>query len=212
MRKFFSLAILFVLLIPVSAQENEDDSVLLQQIQSGMTAFEVPRISNSPTQLLDFGFQAGASVFMSGRKDALFSSYIAPELRFHVSPRIQINTGIIYSQGFLPGIGENLYGTSDGRYDSFSFYAEGQYHLTEKFSLSGMVLKDLGATMDPKIKAFQKNTGMQSMGIGAQYKITDNMSFGAQIRFSDGTPMNQLNRHYRHDPFRSPSFFAPKPW
>ena len=213
MHRFFTSIILVTFIIPVSAQENRADSVLLEQIYEGIPAFEVPRIKDSQFKKVDFGFQAGTSMLMSGRKDALFSSYIAPEVRFHASPRFQVNTGVIYRKGFLPGFGENHFGMADGRFDSFSIYAEGQYHLTERISFSGMVIKDVGITVDPRITAFQKNTGMQSMSLRAQYKITDNMSFGAQIRISDGYRMNPFNPYYGNDPFfRNPSFFAPDPW
>lgn len=208
MHRFLTLIMLSAFILPLSAQKA--DSFLLEQIYGGVPAFEIPRIRESQLNKIDFGLQAGTSMLMSGRKDAIFSSYIAPELRFHATPRFQVNTGLIYRQGFLPGSGEGMYTTPDGRFDNFSVFAEGQYALTEKFSVSGMVMKELGTTLDPRIHAFHKNT--QSMSIRAQYRITENMRFGAQIRFSEGYPMYQLNPYNRQDPFRNPSCFSPDPW
>ena len=210
MNRYFFLIILFAPIGPVSAQENKADSVLLEQIYGVVPVFEVPQIRNPQFKKTDFGFQAGTSMLMFGRKEAIFSSYIAPELRFHVTPRLQVNTGVLYQKGFIPGFGEGHTSLSDGRFDSYTVFAEGQYNLTEKFSVSGMVLKELGTTLDSRINTFQKNT--QSMSFGAQYRITDHMSVGAQIRVYDGYPMNQLNPYHRHDTFRNPSYFSADPW
>jgi hypothetical protein len=195
---FYSIAIPLVLATGVFAQENPSGPV-----------FDVPQLEAQPLPRLDFGFQAGTSVWMYGRRNGLFSSYFAPEVRFHTSPRFRVNTGIMYSQVFLPGPAE---GMINNRINSFTFFAEGQYQLNDRVSFSGMVLKELDPGLDPGINSFYRNTGMQAVGMGVQYKLTDHIRFGAGIRVSEGYPMHRLNSYYRDNPFGVPSRFGTYPW
>jgi len=196
----------------LGAQENHADSTLLQQIKEGKQVFEVPHLETTPARKVDFGFQAGSSVWMSGHRNALFSSYIAPEVRFHATPRFQLNTGIMFSQGFLPGAAEGQNGFQGNRFNSFTLFAEGRYLVSERLSFSGMVLKELDPGLDPRINTFYRNTGMQAVGMGVNYKLTENIHFGAQIRVSDGMPASRFSPSYMHDPYRTAPFFRPDPW
>ena len=195
MRHFLFYIILLTTLTGLAAQE----------------VLEVPEINSPPAKKFDFGFQAGTSATMFGRSDAVFSSYLAPELRFHVTPKFQLNTGVIYSRQFLPATHDGMTGPAGAVSDRFLVFAEGLYHLNERISLSGMVVKDIGAGMDPRINSFYKNTGYQSMGMGVQYKVTDNLHLGARIRVSNGRSPYYFNPHYRH-PLQNPSSLTRDIW
>ena len=210
MRFFLYHMLLTIILVRVSAQEVPDETVLLQQIHEGQYALEVPKIKSSPAKWYNFGFQAGSSMTMPGNSKALFSSYLSPEIRFHISPRFQLNTGVVYSQQYLPFAREGLTSAAGTRFDRFLVFVEGQYSLNERIWLSGLVMKEMGIS-DPRINAFQKNTSFQFMDMGIHYKVTDNLHFGAQIRVSDGHPLFYSNP-YNRNPFRNSSFFTPDVW
>ena len=211
MRHFIYYISLITLLVKASAQETPDEPVLLQHIYAGQHALEVPEITSSKARRFDFGFQAGSSVAMSGHSKTMFSSYIAPEIRFKVSHRFQLNTGVIYSQQYLPAVQERLYGAAGLRNDAFLMFAEGEYYLNERISLSGLIMKEIGTSIDPRINAFNKNAGFQTMGVGVHYRVTDNLQFGVQMQISDGHPPYHSNPYYRNS-FRNSSSITPDFW
>jgi hypothetical protein len=206
MRYSFILTLILGVFICVSAQEESSEALLLQQYQDGMNSLEAPKLNSPPIQKIFFGFRAGSSVILSTAQKPFFTNSLAPEIRYRVSPKFQINTGIIYTRGYdssTQGLG----------YNSFAFYTEGEYRLNDRLSLSGMIMKEIDNFPGPRMDAFNRNTDMKSMSMGLNYRLTDNISFGANIRVTNGMPRYHSNPFYNSNPYNRNSFrsFSPFP-
>ena len=67
------------------------------------------------------------------------------------------------------------------RFNRVLVYAEGDYQVSPRLSIGGMVVKELDNDMYRNMNAFQKNSGFQSIGMNVNYKITDNFHVGAGL-------------------------------
>jgi hypothetical protein len=186
----------------VPAQGSEGDSLLLLQLNQGQEVLTVPKLKTASRDKIDFGFQAGASFTSFGRHGSMFDTYIAPEIRYQAAPRVQFSAGIALSTTFLPGVGNEgigVHGNSPSgpsglRYNRVWIYAAGDYQVSPRLTIGGMVVKELDNDMYRNMNAFQKNSGFQSVGMNVNYKITDNFHVGARFNVTDGRP------YYYNDP------------
>ncbi len=201
MRSIFFTGILLLPLLCL-AQESEEDSLLLQQLNLGQEVLTVPKLKTATRDKIDFGFQTGASFTSYGRNGSMFDTYMAPEIRYRAAPRVHFSAGVILSTGFMSGAGFEGVGIPGSRpagppglrYNRFWVYAAGNYQVSRRLTIGGMVVKELDNDMYRNMNAFHKNSGFQSIGMNVNYKITDNFHIGARVNVTDGRP------YYFNDP------------
>ena len=205
-----------ILLLPLLsfAQESEGEALLLQQLNQGQEVLTVPELKTSVKDKIDFGLEAGAAFTSFGRQGSMFDTYIAPEIRYKAAPRIHFRAGVVLSTGFLSGSGFEGAGTPVGgssgpmgnRFNRILVFAEGDYQVSPRLTIGGMVVKELDNDLYRNMNAFQKNSGFQSIGMNVNYKITDNFHVGARFNVTDGRP------YYYNDPsnpFMQRSHYGP---
>jgi hypothetical protein len=211
MRSILLTGLLFLPLLGL-AQANEGEAILLQQLNKGKEVLTVPDLKKPVRDRIDFGLEAGAAFTTFGRYGSMFSSYLAPGVRYQVTPRFHFNAGLILSSGFIPGAGFDGIGmTGDGpggnagnRFNRFLVFAEGTYRVNQRLTLGGMVVKELDSDLYRQMNAFQRNSGFQSMGMSVNYQITDNIHLGARFNVTDGRPYyfsDPVNPFIRRYPF-----------
>jgi hypothetical protein len=192
------------LLLPLLslAQETEGEALLLQQLNEGKEVLTVPELKTPVKDRIDFGLHTGAAFTTFGRYGSMFSSYLAPEIRYQATPRVHFSAGVILSTGFMTGSGFDGIGMAGGgtngpagsRFNRVLVFAEGSYRINQRLTVGGMVVKELDNNYYRQMNAFQKNSGFQSMGMSVNYRITDNIQVGAQFNVTEGRP------YYYSDP------------
>lgn len=195
------IIIFFALLgIPalVSAQESKSsDTGLL----SGNYSF----LDASP----DFGVQMSSS-FTSGFAGAgMFSQSIAPHMQFRPGKNFSIIAGSILSTSSFSGGTSFMAGPSaPTRFYSTTVYALGAYQVNQRLTVSGGAwgernnLNELHFSPQMNPQAFNMNAGGIMMGL--DYKITENLRFGAEINVSRGSdPFNPYMNNNPFNPYNS---------
>jgi hypothetical protein len=191
---FFYGLLLLPLLCP--AQETAGEGLFTSSVNEAKEVLTVPELKKPVMDRIHFGLDAGAVFSTFGRHGSMFSTYLAPEIRYQAAPRLQYNTGVVLSTGFLPGAGfdrtgmagSGMPGAGGNRFNRVLFFAEGTYHLNQRLTIGGLVVKELDNDLQRQMNAFQKNAGFQSVGMSVGYKITDNIHFGARINVTNGRP------------------------
>jgi hypothetical protein len=201
MRSILFTGLLLLPLLSV-AQKSEGETLLLQQLNQGQGVLTVPELKKPVRDRIDFGLEAGAAFTSFGRHGSMFDTYLAPEIRYKASPRFHFSAGIVLSTGYLSGPGFEGVGTPGGgsvgplgsRFNRILVFAEGNYQVSHRLTIGGMVVKELDNDLYRNMNAFQKNSGFQSIGMNVNYKITDNFHVGARFNVTDGRP------YYYNDP------------
>jgi hypothetical protein len=193
-----------LLLLPFlsPAQESEGEALLLRQLAQEQEVLSVPELKTAVRDRIDFGLETGAAFTSFGRHGSMFSSYMAPEIRYQATPRVHFRAGVVLSTAFLPGTGFEGIGTAGGgsagpsgnRYNRILVYAAGDYQINPRLTIGGMLVKELDNNLYGQMNAFQKNSGFQSIGMNVNYKITDNFHVGARLNVTEGRP------YYYSDP------------
>jgi hypothetical protein len=203
---------LFLLPLLCSAQEAAGEGLFLSSENEAKEVLTVPELKKPVMDRIHFGLDAGAVFSTFGRHGSMYSTYLAPEIRYQAAPRLQFNTGVVLSTYFLPGagidytgmVGSGMPGASGNSFNRVLFFAEGTYHLNERLTIGGMVVKELDNELHQQMNAFQKNAGFQSVGMSVGYKITDNIHVGARINVTDGRPYyftDPAHPFIRHSPY-----------
>lgn len=141
----------------------------------------------SPSRM-SFKLDMGAG-FVGGSNSGMYT-YLAPYLRYSLTPKFKLDIG-----GILCQSSGNLFGNETGSFNSTSFllFAKGNYLLTDKLTLTGSAYKTfypnsvLNSDLNKKY-----STDNYGFSLGMDYKINKHLSFGAQIIMAKGNNNNYL--------------------
>ncbi len=108
----------------------------------------MPELKTSVKDKIDFRVEAGAAFTSFGRHGSMFDTYIAPKIRYKATPRVHFSAGVILSTGFLSGSGFEGAGTPVGgssgpmgnRFNRILVFAEGDYQVSPRLTIGGMVV------------------------------------------------------------------------
>ncbi len=126
--------------------------------------------------------------------------YVAPTFNYQVNPRLNIRVGVVYLNSTLPSlsISENQsYTLPDINY--VSVFTEGTYNVSSRLTVSGSAYKQINGnmrTINPKALDYN----MQGASVGFDYKISEGIHVGAQVRFQNSTNP-YYNPYYRFGPY-----------
>jgi hypothetical protein len=183
-RSLFFLFIFFLSIGGLKAQYDKNtDTSLNLNLQNLNT--KVPILSPSRLNFkldLGFGYTGGS---YSG-----FYTYIAPYLRYALTPKFKLDVGGMLSQGSYTYNYENT-GNLNGT--STFLFARGNYLINDKFTLEGTIFKTFYP--NPPIRSDLTSkyaTDNFGYGLGLDYKINKHMSLGAHIIMSKGLNNNYL--------------------
>ena len=127
--------------------------------------------------------------FIGGSNSGMYT-YLAPYLRYSLTPKFKLDIGGIISQGT-----NNFYPEQSGTFNNTSMllFARGNYLLTDKITVSGSVYKTFypNSTMNSDLNN-KYSTEHYGYSVGMDYKINKHLSFGANIIVAKGNNNNYL--------------------
>ncbi len=200
-----SLILLIFLLAPLflAAQENNDSS---SELLKGKYSF----LSAKPT----FGLQLGSSFTTGLGGHSLFSHSVSPQVQFQPGQRFSVVVGSVFSTGSLSGgMPFASQPEGNGRLYSNTIYAYGAYQVNSRLTLTGGAWTErnnMNAFFTPQMNPQAFNTNARGMMFGMDFRISDNLRFGAEINVSQGP--NAFSPLYNNGPFQSSPFHRRNPW
>lgn len=168
-------------MVNISAQTDEMEplQVVTQPVKSHYTGTSV---------------EAGA-MFSSAFGPAFF---VTPKISFQLTPRFFLHTGIGMMQYSLtPSKYGDIFSPNRNATNVYLF-AEGEYLLNEKVSIYGSVMKDVSTGPLRQVSPYVVPN--EYLHFGVDYKLTPNITIGAQVRYSNGGH-NGFYSPYAHSPF-----------
>lgn len=198
MRRLSSIAILFIMVMPVFSQIMRSDS-----LRSGEERlFQAKK--------MNYGLTLGSEfTTMSGYGSAL-NTYVTPRISYNLSKRFNIGGGISIIQTNYFNAGSYYRNEqndfSNSNFTSAVFFVNGQYLVNDRLTISGSAFKQFPITKDPlPYNPFNpvSPNGAQGVDFNVGYKVGKNMYFQAGFRYSEG--LNPYNPYspFGNDPFRS---------
>ncbi len=207
-RMFIVLSLMFASTFVWSQTFNNNESNLLNK---GEYSF----MDRSPL----FGMTMGSSFTTGFAGSSLFTQSVAPHLTLRPGQNFSLVVGSVFSTGSFGGsspVGMYSGAGAPDRMFSTTVYALGAYQVNPRLVITGGAWTErnnmdqmmFGPQMNPQ--AFDMNP--RGMMMGMEYRITENLRFGAEVSVSQGynpfNPYNTMGRH-NNNPFRSrnPMFF-----
>ncbi len=164
-----------------------------------------------------FGMEMGSSFATGFRGTSMFTQTLSPHLQFQPGQNFSLTVGTLFSTSTFGGSSPVMYGGSGevmpDRMNAATVYAFGAYQLNPRLTLTGGAwternnMNQMYGQMNPQ--AFDMNA--RGMMMGMEYRITENLSFGAEVGVSRGyNPFNPYSSGFGHQPM-SP-FQRRHPW
>ncbi len=181
---------------------------------------EEPLFGSQPNEEKGFslkpevGLTVGGSFMQFSQYGSLFSQSVAPNLSWTPSKKLRITAGAMVTNfnagtsfsglSFNPGLSGN--GMSQGSFTSSLFYVAGSFDLNSRLTISGAGYYDQNkaSMLFQSSNMMFNNNDIKGIMLGLDYKITDNIRFGAEINFNSGyNPFSPFNQgYYNNSPFR----------
>jgi hypothetical protein len=206
--RILSVFILVVMLFSLKgfSQSSYSESSLFDRSKSNSS---VGLFNTSP----DFGMSIGSS-FATGFGGSLFTHSIAPHLRFDPAKNFSFVVGSVISSSNLgasspfTGYGGQI---MPDRFLSTTVYALGAYSVNPRLIVTGgtWVERNNFNLMQNQMNPQALNLNAGGMMMGMEYRITDNLRFGAEINVSRG--QNPFNPYY-NPAYHSNPFHRRSPW
>ena len=163
--------------------EKQDDGQSDLRLRSENTGLTITTPSNFKPNYAGTSMDVG---FMFTPKIGT-GYYMAPKLRFQVTPRLFVNTGITVVQyNFMPSqkkfdTSDKWSGTSPAHTSAYIF-TEGVYLLNERWSVNGSAMKNV--TPQPIRNLTPYRIPNEAMHLGVDFKVTPNVTVGARVGYS----------------------------
>lgn len=179
-----SFFLVFTLMFSLAAASQEN-----QTADQGLLSGDYSFLNTSP----QFGMQMGTSFATGFGGTGFFSQSFAPYLQFRPGQNFAITVGSTLSTGSFAG-GNPFLGaqgnTMSNRMYSTTLYALGAYQVNSRLVVTGAAWTErnnLNQTMfQPQMNPQAFNLNAHGMMIGMDYRITENLSVGAEVRMSQG--------------------------
>ncbi len=165
---------------------------------------------NSPDRssipLMRYSLNLGTSFFGGNMYGNVFKSWIAPELSYKVSNKLDLNFGVMFSNNYMPNssmaysAGNEF--SSASSWLTTSFYAGGTYYVSEDLIISGTLMKSIDQT-----PVWAKNSYLdrnyESLSFSVNYRLSDAVQLGVDFNINRGNNPWYMNpaRPYGLDPF-----------
>lgn len=197
MKKTISLHLLFILFL-TSFQVHS------QGLFSPGSARGAGWLTGQLPENASFNLTVGTnfSSFSSGTN--MLSNYISPQLQYDLSPSLSIIAGGSFSinqYGNLPQsvvVHDNVAPVQQGLNDH-SLFMSGRYMINDKLFMTGTVYSEQGHMPVNLMNQGIMNFSNQGMSMGIEYRMNDNLHFGAELG------VNRSDNPYQHlSPFSDP--------
>ncbi|MEI6124467.1 MAG: hypothetical protein WCQ95_12655 [Bacteroidota bacterium] len=151
-----------------------------QTIKKNSTLFNYKRMSFS----VDMGLGFIGSKYYSGS-----FMYLSPFMSYLVTPRFRLDIGGTILQG-LNNLGSTAFHSFGGNGTTAMVFARGNYLVSNRLIISGSIYKTFDnykPTNTDLLYNSKKGTfDNYGVSVGVDYKISEHMSIGAQVSYSNG--------------------------
>jgi hypothetical protein len=143
---------------------------------------------SSFTPSSDFGVELSSSFSTGFGRSSLFSQSVAPHMQWSVSPRWKLTVGSIFTNysGNIAPFGQHA--GANGMF-STTAYAIGSYQVNPRLTFSGgswIESNNMKTLFEPQMNSQAFNMNNKGIMFGMDYRVTENLHFGAQVRVSSG--------------------------
>jgi hypothetical protein len=184
----FTLSQVYIVAQTTNDSIDSDQLQLNSTLESSTGPSDVILKNNLKIKRLSTSLEAGTSFSYSPHNYYGPSFYIAPGLNYSITPRFNLQAGIIVEKSTLYGFKESDLNTNSGlNLMSISLYARGSYLLTPKLVVHGTVYKTINDV--PKQLKYQVPGSYNSNGaiVGINYKINRSLSIGFDVRMQNNS-------------------------
>ncbi len=149
-----------------------------------------------------YGINVGTSYMSSGWYKG-FSSWVAPTFSYAVSPKFYLSGGIMLQHAFPVN---SVYPADQGNAAFYSqntnvvLFGQGTYFIRPNLSVTGTVVKNLN--QDKNLSPFYRNYIPDSYSLRLNYRIGNNIFFGAEFRYSEPDMYNPYYPMNNMSPYR----------
>jgi opacity protein-like surface antigen len=139
-----------------------------------------------PAKKVEYSLSTGTSFGMGTYSSS--SYFIAPQMNYQISPKFKLNTGVVFVQSnlMLPNTSTLNLGQQSQMFEQKTsetlVFANGDYQVNNKLTITGSVVKNFNSPASSKMQENGWRNSFQMMSMGFQYKITSNMSIGAEFK------------------------------
>jgi len=184
------------------------------QLSGGNTYYAKPdsgRSQSVASQKAHFGMEMGTSVGTRFNGGTYLSTFVSPYLSYRLSTRWRFQAGATLINGNMSGL---YSGYGDARSVAFAVpqqstfvFVQGQYQVSDRLRLTGTSIYEL-SRFNHNLSGHQRDMKFQSKGMSiyAEYKISENFSFGVGTQYSNG------NQPYYHNGFGASRLGRPGPY
>jgi len=211
----FLLIIFFVFLVTGYGQ-NTKELILSESNNNSSLLYSYPDRNIKPlfNRNPDFNLTIGSGISTYPGGSVSLNSYIAPSMSYYVNTNLKIDIGGVFSNtnSPTPSIFPSEQSNNNfNRPSYYSIYAHGMYRIGERLMITGSVIQEKSDVPGPKpVYNYLGNNStnlmersFKSFSMGFNYKISDYLNIGAEVRVSDGfNPYYSPYRRHRN-PFSS---------
>jgi hypothetical protein len=154
------------------------------QPEANTTIQDIPQ---TPVKKVEYSLNTGTSFSFGTFKSSSF--YIAPQMSYQITPKLKLNTGVIFIKSNITApsdaalnLGQSQTRLFEQKTTETVVFASGDYQLNDKLLITGTVIKNFNSPMSSKMEDAGWRNSFQMMSMGFQYKISPNMTFGAEFK------------------------------
>jgi hypothetical protein len=157
--------------------------------------------NNIKTKKLSTSMEVGTSFMFSPKYYYGPSFFISPGLNYNVSPRFNLQAGLIVERSTLYPLREMSPYMANGQvFINTSMYARASYLLTPHLKLQGTVFQTINDVPKQMKNSSPMNYNSKGAIIGLDYKINNSLSIGFDVRMQNNS-YNSLNQGYYYPAF-----------
>lgn len=139
---------------------------------------------------LSYSVTVGGGYSSFGNNMSMMNSYIAPSIDYQVNSKLHLSVNGLIMQKTMNGLQNNLGSGSQYSYNAlpqnYGISGVAYYQLSEKWSVygDGAYLENQSVFNDYRAEMYSTDYKTVSLGVG--YKVSDNVHFSIQYRYSNG--------------------------
>jgi long-subunit fatty acid transport protein len=157
---------------------------------------------------IQYRLDIGTALTSFGGAGSVMSSYLAPSIRYKISPKLDLHIGGAILYNHPAGSSSTTDPLLTARNDpSYHFYISGTYQVTERLVVDGSFMKWKMNHNSYGLYPYRMNGDFESYSLGFNYRIAKSFHVGAQINVSYG-----MNPYYYSDPLRPGRFNSYDPF
>ena len=200
-KHLLSLALFITCAIGLQAQNLDETPIVSPSDTNSVTIAPFTKKTQTNDKI-GYNLSVGTSFISAKGFGSGMASYVAPEVSYKLSPKVKINAGVMFlNSNFAVSrpryfVNEQSVVVKTKPTNSALAYVAGDYLVNSRLSISAMILKDVANNQNN----FSGTTPVQSMSVHMNYKITDNITFGAGVHINQGGNFGYPYPNYNFGP------------